>query len=118
MTDGANYLLIYRFKEHSFFDELRITDFLVLNPKASGSKVRQDIRKKLKVLQKETCYSLMSISAQEFKQHHKYLSYLGFLPALDLGPILTVKNLNMNELFPNLLKIKNWGFTLGDMELF
>lgn len=118
MTDGENYLLIYRFKEHSFFDELRITDFILLNPKASGISVRKDIRKKLKALQRETCFSLMSISAQEFKQHHQYLSYLGFLPPLDLGPILTVKNLNMNELFPNLLKIKNWGFTLGDMELF
>jgi hypothetical protein len=43
---------------------------------------------------------------------------MGIIPVQHRGPIVTVRDLNMNERFPELLDIKNWGYSLGDMELF
>jgi hypothetical protein len=43
---------------------------------------------------------------------------MGLIPVQSRGPIVTLRDLNMNEQFPELLDIKNWGYSLGDMELF
>jgi hypothetical protein len=43
---------------------------------------------------------------------------MGIIPTQNRGPIVTLRDLNMNAQFPELLEIKNWGYSLGDMELF
>ena len=43
---------------------------------------------------------------------------MGFLPVKPLGPIVTLKDVNMNERFPELMDTQNWAYSLGDMELF
>ena len=50
--------------------------------------------------------------------YNQLFSWMGIIPVKPLGPILTIKDLNMNNNFKNLLDVQNWGYSLGDLELF
>jgi hypothetical protein len=43
---------------------------------------------------------------------------MGIIPVRAMGPSITLRDLNMNEKFQELLEIKNWAYSLGDLELF
>jgi hypothetical protein len=61
---------------------------------------------------------VVSFSGQQYQSYKSSLKWLGMIPVQNRGPIVTLRDLNMNERFPELLDIKNWGYSLGDMELF
>ena len=117
-TDHKNYLLICRVKNHSFAKELRLVDFIVLNPQAKPAAVNSHISKQVKQYCRLNNINLISLSGQQYNQYQKYFSWMGLLPVKTLGPIITLKDVNMNEKFPQLLEVQNWAYSLGDMELF
>ncbi len=116
-TDYKNYIIITRIKNYGFARELRIADFILINPSAK-KEINKHIKQELGQFVKEAKISFVSMSGQQYKINAAYLKWMGLLPSLQIGPIVTLKDLNMHEQFPNLLKIKNWGYSLGDMELF
>mgnify|MGYP003575011321 CR=1 FL=1 len=117
-TDGKNFLLISRVKNHSFTKELRLVDFILLNPNANPSSISTEIKKQVKQYCKKHVINLISFSGNQFQQYTPYFAWMGMLPVKPLGPIITLKDINMNERFPELLSVSNWNYSLGDMELF
>ena len=117
-TDNENFLLISRNKNHGFYRELRLTDFILLNPKADAGKLNAQIRKKVSAFKRANKIAIISMSGQQYQNHSNYFKWMGVVPIKQLGPIVTVKDMNMNARFNELLDIKNWNYSLGDMELF
>lgn len=117
-TDNQNFLLITRVKNHSFTKELRLVEFVLLNPKAKPAEVNKAIRKQVSQFCKEHSIHLISFSGRQYQIYKSYFGWMGFLPVKALGPIVTLKDVNMNEQFPELMNTQNWAYSLGDMELF
>lgn len=117
-TDNENYLLVCRVKNHSFTKELRLADFLLFNPNADVSSVSSHIRKQVRKYCKEQGCEIISFSGQQYNVFKPYFGWMGLLPVKPLGPIITVRDLNMNDQFNELLKTENWCYSLGDLELF
>lgn len=118
LTDHENFLLVSRIKTHSFTKELRIVDFILINPGANAKKINAFIRKSVVQFCKTHGISFVSLSGQQYQSYKKYFDWMGIVPVQSLGPIVTLKDLNMNGHFQDLLNVKNWGYSLGDMELF
>jgi predicted N-acetyltransferase YhbS len=117
-TDNENYLLISRNKNHSFYRELRLVDFILLNPKADIGKINAQIRKKVLSFNRANKIGIISISGQQYQHYKGFFKWMGVVPVKQLGPIVTVRDMNMNEQFNDLLDYNNWNYSLGDMELF
>lgn len=117
-TDDKNYLLICRVKNHNFTKELRLVDFILLNPSAQPSTINASIKKSVKQYCRINNINLISFSGQQYRQYQKYFNWMGILPVKQLGPSITLKDVNMAERFPQLLQVQNWDYSLGDMELF
>jgi predicted N-acetyltransferase YhbS len=118
ITDKENFLVIVRMKEHFFGKELRISDFILLNKNTSAKKVSSLIKKAVCEYSRKNDVRFISLSGQQYQQYKAYFSWMGFVPVRSLGPIVTLKDLNMNSHFPQLLDVNNWAYSLGDMELF
>ncbi len=91
-------------KEHKYFKELRITEYIYSND--SGL---EKINKAVKEFSKK------------FGAH--IISSTGLSPGLgfsgNFGPVLTLRDVNLNSnLKKELLQLNNWSYTLGDLELF
>ena len=117
-TDHKNYLLITRIKNHGFTKELRLVDFIVLDTSSKSTSINSDIKKKVKEYCRFNKINLISLSGQQFGLYQKYFSWMGILPVKPLGPSITLKDVNMNERFSQLMQTQNWAYSLGDMELF
>ncbi|TNF39925.1 MAG: GNAT family N-acetyltransferase [Cytophagales bacterium] len=108
ISDGENYLLIYRIKQNSWGKELRICDFFTVEPK------RKDILKKA---QKELKAALGSSEARWVSasglSRDEDLTLISS-PNLPIGPLVTLRELG-KEINPSSLP---WGWSLGDLELF
>lgn len=110
ITDGFSYLLLYRLKEGSKGTEFRIVDFFGTEDlKRSEMQQLQD-RLKMRI-QKSGC-RWVSISGL-YQNSFASLSQ-GWLPALPIGPQVTLRNLNLNSPPSDL----PWEWSLGDLELF
>ncbi|WP_066408349.1 GNAT family N-acetyltransferase [Flavisolibacter tropicus] len=118
VTDNENFLVILRMKDHFFGKELRISDFILLKKEASSKKVSAQIKKAIIQYSRKNNVRFISLSGQQYQQYKAYFSWMGFVPVRSLGPIVTLKDLNMNSNFPQLLDVNNWAYSLGDMELF
>ena len=118
ITDHENFLIILRIKYHSFGKELRLVDFILLNEKAQPKKVSQYISKSVAKYSKENDIRFVSLSGQQYQQYRPYFNWMGIVPVRSLGPTVTLKDLNMNGSFSQLLNVNNWAYSLGDMELF
>lgn len=118
ITDNDNFILISRVKTHSFTKELRIVDFILINPNADPRSINKFIKKSVVQFCKSYGISFVSLSGQQYQTYKKYFEWMGIVPVRSLGPIVTLKDLNMNGHFQDLLNVKNWGYSLGDMELF
>jgi N-acetylglutamate synthase-like GNAT family acetyltransferase len=116
-TDYENFLLIGRIKPHSFTRELRLVDFMLFN-NSSNRRSNSRIRTMVLSFCKNNNVQVVSFSGQQYQPYKSSLKWLGMIPVQNRGPIVTLRDLNMNERFPELLDIKNWGYSLGDMELF
>ncbi|MBC7830317.1 MAG: GNAT family N-acetyltransferase [Chitinophagaceae bacterium] len=117
-TDGKNYVLVSRIKNHSFTRELRIVDFILLNEQAKNRSVNSHMKKEVLDFAKKYKIDFISFSGQQYLFNKSYFQWMGIIPVRTLGPLVTVRDLNMQEQFAGLLDIKNWNYSLGDMELF
>ena len=110
LTTKASYCVFFRSKQTRFGIEGRITDILVNVEEFA----KQDFKEKFKKLVKN--FDFLSVTSSD-PQLKSLLNELFFLPALKAGPIVTIRNLNLeNPEF--LLNFTLWKPTLGDLELF
>lgn len=115
ISDGENYLLIYRIKSHSAHIEIRITDFMLYN---SGVSIAHHISKNLKEVARKYKVDMMSVSGNTYLQYIKYFKVMGWIPVRPLGPIVTLRQVNSELEFEQLMNTANWEYSLGDLELF
>ena len=97
---------------------MRLVDFIVLDTSSKSTSINSDIKKKVKEYCRFNKINLISLSGQQFGLYQKYFSWMGILPVKPLGPSITLKDVNMNERFSQLMQTQNWAYSLGDMELF
>ncbi|WP_051931129.1 GNAT family N-acetyltransferase [Gillisia sp. Hel_I_29] len=103
-SDDDFYLATY-IKKHKKFNELRIVEQIYIDKK--GLKKLND---EIKLLTKNLNVHVITNS----KKLPNILQLSG-----NLGPILTLRNLNFDiDMNDELLDLKNWNYTIGDLELF
>jgi N-acetylglutamate synthase-like GNAT family acetyltransferase len=116
LTNGESFLLIYRYKPHSFGAELRITDVFILPEKFSVC-AKKELERQLKLKIKQVF--LTTVSYKQYLTFNGLFPHLGIFPPLKKGPIVTLKNLNLDmESFHKVERIDEWASSFGDMELF
>lgn len=62
--------------------------------------------------------NLVSMSGVQFQLYQNYFRWMGIVPVRALGPMITLRDLNMEDRFASLKEPKNWSYSLGDLELF
>lgn len=115
LSDLENYVLIFRIKHHGFYNEMRMTDFILFD---EGEGISRHIRKQVRQVVKSTGGNLISFSGNQFSYFKKYFRWIGLIPVLKKGPVVTLRIVSNEKDFPFLLDEKNWLYSLGDMELF
>src|SRR4030095_8010980 len=113
-TDNRNFLMICRIKSHSFGRELRIVEFILLNPGADIKKINKEMKAQVAQFCKTKRVDFVSVSGLQYSSYKDYFQWMGFIPTRAIGPVITLKDLNMHEKFPSLLQIENWSYSLGD----
>jgi predicted acetyltransferase len=109
-TGKLKALLFYRIKSSRAGNELRITDIFVLNnedAKALWSLLRD--------LMKMSSVDYVTLSGCALQQN---LFRNLFLVKLNIGPMVTVRDLLMENSLSKLNKFKSWKPSFGDLELF
>lgn len=117
-TDGSKFLLISRIKKHSFALELRMVEFILLQPNADVKLLNKEMKKQVIHFCKTNKIDFISVSGLQYSVNKSCFAWMGILPVRSVGPTITLKDLNMNEKFQQLLEINNWNYSLGDLELF
>lgn len=117
-TDFKTFLLISRIKMHAFAKELRLVDFVQLDPKADHRYINETIKKLVLPFCAQHKIDLISCSGVQYHANRSCFRWMGLLPVRSLGPVITLKDLNMHENFKYLLNTKNWCYSIGDLELF
>lgn len=116
ITDHSGFFLVYRYKQHNFGIELRITDFLI-DPANFNKQARKFLNKGLKKISNRVM--LTSVSGNHYEMMREYFPTLSIIPVLSKGPIVTLRNVHLEpNAFDQLLDRKIWSYTLGDLELF
>jgi hypothetical protein len=118
ITDHLNFLMIFRIKNHSFASELRIVEFILLNSETDLKALNKQTRKEVLQFCKANKIDFIAMSGLQYSLYQSCFSWMGIIPVRALGPSITLKNLNMDEKFPELLEIENWSYSLGDLEVF
>jgi N-acetylglutamate synthase-like GNAT family acetyltransferase len=110
LNSKASYCIFFRPKQTRFGIEGRITDVLIDVDTFS----KLEFKRNFQTLAKN--FDFLSIASAD-PQLKTLLNELFFLPALKAGPVVTTRNLNLeNPEF--LLNFTPWKPTLGDLELF
>jgi N-acetylglutamate synthase-like GNAT family acetyltransferase len=117
-TDNENYLLVVRVNKHAFGKELRIVDFFKVNDAVDDRYLNKLIRNEVNSFCTDNNIGFISFSGQQYKKFRRCFKWMGFFPVLNIGPIVTVRDLNMRDDFENLLKVENWCYSIGDLEFF
>lgn len=117
-TDGGQFLVITRIKPHAIADELRITDFVLLNDKADMRYINKAVSALLRQFCMENTIGFITLSGRQYQQYQASFNWMGVVPVRAAGPLVTLKNLNLNGSFASFIDIQNWSYSLGDMELF
>lgn len=103
-SDDDFYLATY-IKEHNNFNELRIVEQIFID-EIGLKKLNQEIKNLTK-----------NLNVHVITSSKKLTNILGL--SGNLGPVLTLRNLNLNvNINEALLDLKNWNYTIGDLELF
>ncbi len=118
ITDQKYFLLVMRIKLHGDLRELRITDFFLTKKSTDYKKIRNYLKQEITMYYRQYDIDFISFSGQQYKEYSRFFDWMGWWPVKNNGPLIVLRDLNMNELFPSLLKRSNWGYSLGDMELF
>ncbi|MFD2036619.1 GNAT family N-acetyltransferase [Belliella marina] len=112
-TDGETYLLIYRFRETSFGTEMRIVEMISLK------KIdRQGLRLVNEEIKRIQTQVKVNYTTNISSGHGFLLGGIFSLPKLPIGPILTIRDLNLGRLRHGIFDKSNWDYSLGDLELF
>jgi GNAT superfamily N-acetyltransferase len=117
-TDESNFLVISRIKKHSFGLELRLVEFILLNAKHDFKRINKEMGVQVIKFCKKNKIDFISLSGLQYSLFKACFDWMGILPTRYVGPSITLKDLNMNDRFDHLLKINNWNYSLGDLELF
>lgn len=117
-TDQEQFLLISRIKRHAYGKELRLVDFVQFDPAADESYLRRTIKKQVLAFCEQHQVDFISFSGYQYRAFRPCFRWMGLLPVRPLGPVITLKDLNMAENFKYLLNTKNWCYSIGDLELF
>jgi N-acetylglutamate synthase-like GNAT family acetyltransferase len=116
LSDYRSYALFYRIKSHNFGQEMRIVDLLT-SVVAFDKNAKKELASTFQQISK-ACF-LTSASGRHFELLNGVYPGMGLLPILDKGPIVTLRNISMPiDQFEILQQQSNWGYSLGDMELF
>lgn len=110
ISDGESYLLIFRIKEGKMGRELRITDLFTVD--SFGKSQKKELNKALKQIQKQSSARFTSFSGLAYSNQQSI--DLGILPVLSIGPIITLRKVSEYSDPMNL----DWGWSLGDLEVF
>ncbi|GAB3665039.1 hypothetical protein GCM10028791_40750 [Echinicola sediminis] len=114
LTDQESYLCIFRIKSHTWAQELRISELIGLQKNQQINSLH--LKKQLKELIATYPVDFIAYSGSALQQFPS----LGILSNIktSLGPLITLRNLNVAEDdFDQLLK-NELSFSLGDLELF
>jgi hypothetical protein len=117
-TDQENFLLVTRIKMHAYTKEMRLVDFVKLNPKADNGYLNATLKRQVLPFCDRHQVDFISFSGQQYRAHRSCFKWMGLLPVRPLGPIITLKDLNMKDDFSHLLNTRNWCYSTGDLELF
>lgn len=117
-TDGKNYLLVSRVKQHAFTKELRLVDFILLDKNADSRTVNALLKKEVNRFCALHKINVVSMSGVQFRLYKNYFRWMGIVPVRALGPMITLRDLNMEDRFASLREPQNWSYSLGDLELF
>lgn len=117
-TDQEQFLLISRIKRHAYAKELRLVDFVEFDPRADEHYLRKTIKDQVLLFCEQHQIDFISFSGYQYKAYRRCFRWMGLLPVRQLGPVITLKDLNMQENFKYLLNTKNWCYSIGDLELF
>lgn len=117
-TDNKTFLLVSRIKMHAYTRELRLVDFIQIDPEARPGHIDAAMKKSVLAFCREHQVDFISLSGQQFLAHRPCFRWMGWLPIRNLGPVITLKDLNMQENFKYLLNTRNWCYSTGDLELF
>lgn len=99
------YIAMY-VKKHRFYNELRVVEIIGLLDKENKSKVQASI---VNFAFKNSCWLITLTDKKLFK----FIFFGAF------GPILTFKAQTSNTFFiKKALRMKNWNYSIGDLELF
>lgn len=110
LSDGENYLLIYRIKEGKMGREFRICDFFTTQ--ALSGIIKKELRNSLNKRIKKSGSRFSSYSGLAYPNQKTF--DLGLIPILKIGPMVTLRNVQ-DECIPIELP---WGWSLGDLEVF
>lgn len=100
------YAAIY-LKNRGRFKELRVVEMITGND-TTEKKIYKWIRSKAK----ENRAHIITIEPNQ-----NSIGFFNFISGI--GPVLTVKKINLDQDFsPRIMKIKNWAYSIGDLELF
>lgn len=109
---GEKYLLIFYPRVHPFGKELRIVELLI---GADGQEIKK-MGKRFRALCKEMKIDFVSVAPSNQVIAKRWLRKQAFLPAFQIGPILTLRPLKKN--LEHLKNKRLWHYQIGDLELF
>lgn len=109
VSDGENYLLVYRIKEGKMGREFRICDLLTTGRNPEDWK--EELQKSLNQRIKESGARFSSLSGLS---NPNQILDMGPLPILKIGPLVTLRKVQ-DESYPMEMP---WGWSLGDLEVF
>ena len=110
LSDGENYLMIYRIKEGKMGREFRICD-LFITPEINNTR-EKDLRISLNQRIKASGARFSSFSG--LKYPNQQVLDMGLLPIMKIGPLMTLRK--VSEHFSPMDHL--WDLSLGDLEVF
>lgn len=109
VKSNHQFFLAAYIKKHKYFNEFRVSELIFDD---SDKALRKIIRKELIYLAK--CNGANFISLSEKTNLNFNLGFKG-----NFGPMLVMKNINLNpKEASQFIQLKNWKYSLGDLELF
>jgi hypothetical protein len=89
-----------------------------LKPDYNLKRLNVTIKKQVLDYCKKNEIDFISLSGLQYSLFNDCFKWMGLIPVRAVGPSITLKDLNMNEKFAQMLPMDNWGYSLGDLELF
>jgi hypothetical protein len=105
-------------KKHTFGCELRLVEFFLLNAAVDRKNLNKEVNRQVMEYCRINKIDFVSVSGLQCSLYQDCFEWMGFIPVRAMGPSITLRDLNMKNNFQDLLAMKNWAYSLGDLELF